>query len=59
MQRALTVVVIGASGDLAAKKTYPALFSLFGNNLLPPHVVIAGYARTAMDDSKFKEKISK
>ena len=25
----LTVVVLGASGDLAKKKTYPALFQLF------------------------------
>lgn len=26
---ALTVVVLGASGDLAKKKTFPALFTLF------------------------------
>ncbi len=25
----LTVVVLGASGDLAKKKTFPALFTLF------------------------------
>ena len=25
----LSIVVIGASGDLAKKKTYPALFALF------------------------------
>ena len=30
-------VVVGASGDLARKKTYPALFKLFCMSLLPKH----------------------
>ena len=30
----LSVVVLGASGDLAKKKTFPALFDLFAENLL-------------------------
>ena len=28
----LTIFVVGASGDLAKKKTYPSLFELFRNN---------------------------
>ena len=32
---ALSVVVIGASGDLAKKKTFPSLLNLFVDNLLP------------------------
>lgn len=32
----LTVVVVGASGDLAKKKIFPALFALFYEGLLPP-----------------------
>ena len=55
---ALSIVVVGASGDLAIKKTFPALFSLYCNHLLPPHIVIAGYARTAMSDDAFQSKIS-
>ena len=55
---ALSIIVVGASGDLAIKKTFPALFSLYCNNLLPPHLVIAGYARTAMSDEAFIAKIS-
>ena len=55
----ISQVVIGASGDLAKKKTYPALFSLHCHKLLPPHTVFAGYARTAMSDEAFKEQISK
>ncbi|KAH0240573.1 hypothetical protein KCU71_g24105, partial [Aureobasidium melanogenum] len=29
------IVVLGASGDLAKKKTFPALFGLHKNNFLP------------------------
>ena len=31
----LTVVVVGASGDLAKKKIFPALFALYYEGLLP------------------------
>ncbi|KPI87665.1 glucose-6-phosphate 1-dehydrogenase putative (G6PD) [Leptomonas seymouri] len=49
-KRALTIVVLGASGDLAKKKTFPALFQLFCDGLLPPQIHIVGYARTKQDD---------
>lgn len=42
----MTIVVIGASGDLAKKKTYPALFNLFELDLLPKYTRIVGYARS-------------
>lgn len=32
---ALTVVVVGASGDLARKKIFPALFALYHEGMLP------------------------
>lgn len=54
--QSLTIVVVGASGDLASKKTFPALFGLFRRNLLPKDVAIIGYARTDMDDEKFHKK---
>lgn len=37
---------MGASGDLAKKKTYPSLLHLFSENLLPKDSVIWGYARS-------------
>lgn len=49
----LAVVVIGASGDLAKKKTFPALYKLFKAGFLPPNVIIAGFARRAIDHDKF------
>jgi glucose-6-phosphate 1-dehydrogenase len=39
-------LVIGASGDLAKNKTYPALFALWKAHLLPKHLKVWGYART-------------
>ena len=41
------VVVFGASGDLAKRKTFPALFALYQQELLPKDLHIIGYARTS------------
>ncbi|KAG5491451.1 hypothetical protein JIQ42_01353 [Leishmania sp. Namibia] len=49
-RRALTIIVFGASGDLAKKKTFPALFQLYCDGLLPPEFNIIGYARTNVND---------
>lgn len=38
----LSLVVFGASGDLAQLKTYPAIFDLFLKKLLPENTVICG-----------------
>ncbi|KAE8231191.1 hypothetical protein CF326_g3796 [Tilletia indica] len=51
------IVVLGASGDLAKKKTYPALFNLYRLDLLPKQTSIIGYARTKMEDKDFHEKL--
>lgn len=41
----LSIVVLGASGDLATKKTFPALFQLYRQRFLPHRFQIVGYAR--------------
>jgi len=51
-----TVVVLGASGDLAKKKTFPALFNLFKEGHLPEDLHIIGYARTKMSDDDFHSR---
>eukprot|EP01102_Stenamoeba_stenopodia_P016098 TRINITY_DN5583_c0_g1_i1.p1 TRINITY_DN5583_c0_g1~~TRINITY_DN5583_c0_g1_i1.p1 ORF type:complete len:533 (-),score=168.03 TRINITY_DN5583_c0_g1_i1:96-1694(-) len=56
---ALTVVILGASGDLAKKKTYPALFSLFAHKLIPSITNFVGYARSKMSDEDFRATIAK
>ncbi|KXS18208.1 glucose-6-phosphate dehydrogenase [Gonapodya prolifera JEL478] len=52
------IVVLGASGDLAFKKTFPAIFGLLKHGLLPQPVQIVGYARTKMDLAKFRERVT-
>ncbi|KAJ8611348.1 hypothetical protein MRB53_038018 [Persea americana] len=51
------IVVLGASGDLAKKKTFPALFGLFRNKFLPNGLQIVGYARTKMDHEEFIKRV--
>ncbi|MCJ1330952.1 Glucose-6-phosphate 1-dehydrogenase [Thelotrema lepadinum] len=51
------IVVFGASGDLAKKKTFPALFGLYRNQFLPKDVRIVGYARTKMDHEEYLKRV--
>ncbi|KAJ1696580.1 hypothetical protein LUZ63_005092 [Rhynchospora breviuscula] len=54
----LSIVVLGASGDLAKKKTFPALFNLFRQGFLQSNEVhIFGYARTKLSDDDLRERI--
>lgn len=53
----LTVVVFGASGDLAKKKTFPALFDLFSEGFLPSQTVICGYSRSKLTNEDLHKKI--
>jgi glucose-6-phosphate 1-dehydrogenase len=43
---ALTVVVVGASGDLARKKIFPALFALYHEGMLPKVRAALSWARS-------------
>lgn len=53
----VSIVVFGASGDLAKKKTFPALFGLFRQGQLPASVRIFGYARSKLSQEEFKERV--
>ena len=54
----LSIVVLGASGDLAKKKTFPALFHLYRRGFLPPKEVhIFGYARTKISDDELRDRL--
>jgi len=53
-KKALTIVVVGASGHLARNMVIPAIFSLYCKRLLPPHFHLVGYARSEMDDKEFR-----
>ncbi|KDP46341.1 hypothetical protein JCGZ_10181 [Jatropha curcas] len=54
----LSIIVLGASGDLAKKKTFPALFNLYRQGFLQSHEVhIFGYARTKISDDDLRNRI--
>ncbi|KAL3640064.1 Glucose-6-phosphate 1-dehydrogenase, cytoplasmic isoform [Castilleja foliolosa] len=54
----LSIIVLGASGDLAKKKTFPALFNLYRQGFLQSNDVhIFGYARTKISDDELRERI--
>src|SRR5260370_2541586 len=43
-----TVILFGASGDLAKRKVIPAMYDLAIHNGLGPRYAIVGFARTSM-----------
>ena len=51
------IVILGASGDLTARKIVPSLFRLFLFDRLPERFFILGCARTAMSNESFREKM--
>ncbi|CAK7349126.1 unnamed protein product [Dovyalis caffra] len=54
----LSITVVGASGDLAKKKIFPALFALFYEDWLPKNFTVFGYARTKLTDEELRNMIS-
>ena len=52
---ATTIVIAGATGDLAQRKLLPALFHLWIKGRLAPNVPIVGFARAAMSTEEFRE----
>ncbi|KAK4486056.1 hypothetical protein RD792_008721 [Penstemon davidsonii] len=55
----VSITVVGASGDLAKKKIFPALFALYYEDCLPEHFTIFGYARSKMTDAELRNMVSK
>ena len=53
----MSMVVVGASGDLAKKKIYPALFALYVEGHMPEHFSIWGFARSKMSQQEFRDYI--
>ena len=54
-----SIVLFGADGNLATKKTYPTLFALWRKRLLPADVIIVGYARAEVGVEAFRKRIYK
>ncbi|XP_057526940.1 glucose-6-phosphate 1-dehydrogenase, chloroplastic-like isoform X2 [Amaranthus tricolor] len=54
----LSIIVVGASGDLAKKKIFPAIFALYYEGFLPENFNVFGYSRTKMNDEELRNLIS-
>ncbi|KAL2613629.1 hypothetical protein R1flu_025321 [Riccia fluitans] len=54
----LSIAVLGATGDLATSKIFPALFALYYSGHLPENVAIFGYSRSSLTDEDLRTLIS-
>ena len=53
-----TIIIFGASGDLARRKLIPALFELSSCGSLARRIAIVGFARSKMTDDAFRESMT-
>jgi glucose-6-phosphate 1-dehydrogenase len=53
---ARTLLLFGATGDLARRMLLPSLYGLDSDNLLPAQLRIVGTARSELDDESFRAK---
>ena len=51
-----TLLMFGATGDLARRMLLPSLYGLDSDDLLPADLKIIGTARTELDDNAFRER---
>ena len=56
VDKASTLLMFGATGDLARRKLLPSLYGLDSDGLLPDALRIVGTARTELDDGTFRER---
>src|SRR6266567_4055266 len=54
--RISTLLMFGATGDLARRMLLPSLYGLDADGLLPDDLRIVGTARTELDDEGFRER---
>ncbi|MFD1612413.1 glucose-6-phosphate dehydrogenase [Sphingomonas tabacisoli] len=52
-----TIIIFGATGDLAHRMLFPSLYNLFADRLLPDDMLIVASGRSAMDDQAFRGSI--
>jgi glucose-6-phosphate 1-dehydrogenase len=57
MPEPFTLVIFGASGDLAHRKLVPAVYGLWQDGLLPPLVTLLGFARHPKTDEAFRQEL--
>ena len=58
-EQKVLITFFGATGDLASRKLYPALFRLFQKGFIRNHFAVIGTARREWTDEHFREVIVK
>src|SRR6476661_6800829 len=53
-----TLIIFGATGDLAHRKLLPALFHLEQEGFLPESFSVVGFSRTALSDDAYRESVA-
>src|SRR5215213_8662109 len=56
IEKASTLLMFGATGDLARRMLLPSLYGLDADGLLPEGLRIIGTARTEVDDAGFRQR---
>ncbi len=56
-QNSCLMVIFGATGDLANRKLFPALYSLFRDGVLPEHFAVVGVARREKAPEEFRRDV--
>ncbi len=51
------LVIFGATGDLTARKLFPALYNLLKEGQLPSQFACVGFARRAKSDEQFRQEM--
>lgn len=52
-----TMVILGATGDLARRKLFPSLMHLEGDHLLPDGIALLGVGRQNLTDEEFRASL--
>lgn len=58
-EEAAIIVLFGATGDLAKRKLFPALYSLYREGQLADNFVVVGSGRRQLTKNEFYEHIKK
>jgi glucose-6-phosphate 1-dehydrogenase len=53
----VSLVVFGASGDLACRKLYPSLYELYRRELMPSGFYVLGCGRSELSDDRFRDMV--
>jgi len=54
-----TIVFFGASGDLANRMLFPAIYNLRLGDILPPSFGVVGFSRTEETDDSFRDNVKR